>query len=130
MAFFFPKVKLSIFYLQMKNDELNPTELNNVLGDEYISQVRTFGALGYSPERIADLLGLTRLQRSVLNLRIVSPGDTYYTAYRNGISIGEYNIDAELAKQAERGDIDAITALESRKQQRLEFDLRKQLFGV
>lgn len=29
-----------------------------LLGDEYVSQVRTFGALGYSPERICNLLGL------------------------------------------------------------------------
>lgn len=29
-----------------------------VLSDEYINQVRTFGALSYTPERICRLLGL------------------------------------------------------------------------
>ena len=41
-----------------------------------------------------------------------------------------YNIDAELAKRAEAGEIDAITALETRKNERIELELRKNLFGV
>ena len=54
----------------------------------------------------------------------------YYDAYENGRALGEYNIDAELAKKAEDGDIDAINTLEERKNLRVELDLRKQLFGV
>lgn len=50
--------------------------------------------------------------------------------YNNGRALGEYNIDAELAKKAEAGDIDAINTLEERKNLRVELDLRKQLFGV
>ena len=57
-------------------------------------------------------------------------GDVYYDAYNNGRALGEYNIDAELAKKAEAGDIDAINTLEERKNLRVELDLRKQLFGV
>ena len=63
-------------------------------------------------------------------LRISIPGDTYFQAYTNGKSIGEYNIDAELAKQAEKGDVAAIETLERRKNDRIELDLRKQLLGV
>ena len=38
--------------------ELTPTsEVDNIvlIGDEYVPQVRTFGALGYSPQRICTL---------------------------------------------------------------------------
>ena len=31
-----------------------------LIGEEYVSQVHTFGALGYTPQRICSLLGLRR----------------------------------------------------------------------
>ncbi len=116
----------------MKN-ELTPTSDADkvvLIGDEYVSQVRTFGALGYSAERICNLLGLRGKEKIALTIRIGLLGDVYNDAYSNGRALGEYNIDAELAKRAEAGEIDAITALETRKTERIELELRKNLFGV
>lgn len=116
----------------MKN-ELTPTsDVDQItqIGEEYVSQVRTFGALGYTPQRICNLLGLRGKEKLALIVRITLTGDVYYDAYNNGRALGEYNIDAELAKKAEAGDIDAINTLEERKKLRVELDLRKQLFGV
>lgn len=116
----------------MKN-ELTPTsneELAVLISNDYISQVRSFGALGYTVERICNLLGLTKKQKTALSVRMSLPGDTYYEAYIQGRALGEYNIDAELAKRAETGDIDSIEALETRKQERVEIDLRHKLFGI
>lgn len=113
--------------------ELTPTsdvDKAILIGDEYVSQVRTFGALGYSAERICNLLGLRDKEKIALTIRISLPGDIYFDAYSNGQALGEYNIDAELAKRAESGEIDAITTLETRKNERVELDLRKNLFGV
>lgn len=113
--------------------ELTPTsnvDKITLLGDEYVSQVRTFGALGYSPERICNLLGLRGKEKIALGIRIAIPGDAYYDAYRNGSALGEYNIDAELAKKAETGDVSAIEILEARKQERIVKDLRNKLFGI
>lgn len=101
-----------------------------LIGDEYVSQVRTFGALGYTPHRICTLLGLRGKERTALTVRLLMPGDVYYDAYRNGCALGEYNIDAELAKKAENGDMSAIETLETRKQERTVKDLRNQLFGI
>ena len=101
-----------------------------LIGDEYVSQVRTFGALGYTVKRICTLLQLSRQQTKALSFRMTFPGDVYCEAYQNGKAIGEYNIDAELAKKAELGEIDAINLLEERKRDRVEVDLRLQLFGV
>ena len=70
-----------------------------LIGDEYVSQVRTFGALGYTPHRICTLLGLRGKERTALTVRLLMLGDVYYDAYRNGCALGEYNIDAELAKK-------------------------------
>ena len=100
------------------------------LSDEYVNQVRTFGALGYTPERICQLLGLQKNKRIALLYRIDTLSDVYCEAYNQGRALGEYNIDAELAKKAEKGDIDAITLLEERKNERAEKDLRIELFGI
>lgn len=112
---------------------MDALEKNNdpiLIGDEYLSQVRAFGALGYSPERIANMLQLRGKKRVAFLLRVRLPGDSYEQAYKHGHAIGEYNIDAELAKQAERGDTQAIELLERRKNDRIELDLRRELFGV
>ena len=95
---------------------------NEILSDEYINQVRTFGALNYTPERICQLLGLRKTKRIALLYRIAMPGDVYCEAYQQGLALGEYNIDA--------GDNDSITLLEERKNERAEKDLRMKLFGI
>ncbi|MFC2333823.1 MAG: hypothetical protein ACFNM6_00175 [Prevotella sp.] len=105
-------------------------EIITLLSNEYVQSVRTFGALSYAPERICQLLGLKKDERTVLLLRIETPGDVYYEAYHQGCALGEYNIDAELAKKAEKGDIESITLLEERKNERSEKDLRFKLFGI
>lgn len=101
-----------------------------ILSDEYVNQIRTFGALNYMPERICQLLGLKKAKREALLYRITLPGDIYFEAYQQGLALGEYNIDAELAKKAEKGDNDSITLLEARKNERTEKDLRMKLFGI
>ena len=70
----------------MKN-EISPTsnvDKATLIGDEYVSQVRTFGALGYTPQRICTLLGLRGKEKTALIVRLSIPGDVYYDAYRNG----------------------------------------------
>ena len=104
--------------------------LNKLLSDEYVQNVRTFGALGYSPERICRILGLCEERRIALQQRIETVGDVYYQAYAQGRVLGEYNIDAELAKLAEKGDTDSIKLLEERRNERAEKDLRMKLFGI
>lgn len=97
---------------------------------DYTSQIRTFGALGYSSERIADILGLKGPERTELIVRLSLHGDTYQVAYNQGKAYGEYNIDAELAKKAEKGEVDAITTLAERSKERKLKDLRKTIFGI
>lgn len=104
--------------------------VTDLIGNEYVLQVRTFGALGYTPDRICSLLKLSKKDSVSLRLRISLPGDIYNEAYSQGRYIGEYNIDAELAKKAEKGEVDAIMLLEERKHDRNVKDLRLKLFGV
>ncbi|TWV57740.1 hypothetical protein [Parabacteroides distasonis] len=98
--------------------------------EDYSAQIRSFGALGYSPEHIASLLNLTGKERVELAIRLTIPDDPFFLAYQNGLAIGAWNIDAELAKQAEKGDIDSISALAERSKERKIKDLKKHLFGI
>lgn len=98
---------------------------------DYATQIRTFAALAIQPERIANILGLKGTEREeVISLDTYLPGDPYNSAYLYGNAVGEYNIDAELAKQAEQGDIDSIESLETRKKERTHLDLKRKLFGI
>lgn len=56
--------------------------VKEILSDEYVNQVRTFGALNYTPERICQLLALRKAKREALLYRITLPGDVYFEAYQ------------------------------------------------
>ncbi len=113
-----------------KEIETAKKALQDMIGDDYVLQVRTFGALGYTPDRICRLLKLNKKDSISLKLRIELAGDAYNEAYQQGRYLGEYNIDAELAKKAEKGDVEAVMLLEERKHDRQVKDLRYKLFGV
>ena len=98
--------------------------------DRYIPQVRTFGALGYDAERIADLLDLHGDVRTELLIRLSIPDDKLRIAYENGRAIGEYNIDVELTKKAESGDVFAIMERSNRAHTREINDMKRKLFGI
>ena len=58
----------------MKDDLTPASDVDKaiLIGDEYISQVRTFGALGYSADRICNLLGLRGSEKTALCIREMS----------------------------------------------------------
>ena len=56
--------------------------------------------------------------------------DEFRLAYERGRSIGEYNIDCQLQKQAEAGDIESASLLDERVEKRKIRKLREDLFGI
>lgn len=100
------------------------------IGEQYLEEVRSYAEIGCNPQCIANLIGLARREKLALVVRISLPEDIYNDAYNSGRALGEFNIDKKLVEKANAGDIEAITLLEERKNQRVELDLRKQLFGV
>lgn len=98
--------------------------------DDYLPKIKSFGALGYDPERIADLLNLSGDVRTELIMRLDTPGDLLAVAYNHGRAIGEYNIDVEVTKMAEGGDPDAVELVAARAKARKMKDMKKLLFGV
>ena len=116
----------------MKKELFPTSEMDTVsdIGEQYLEEVRSYAEIGCNPQCIVDLIGLARREKLALVVRISLPGDIYNDAYNSGRALGEFNIDKKLVEKANAGDIEAITLLEERKNQRVELDLRKQLFGV
>ena len=100
------------------------------MDENTINKIRNFGALNYAPERIADLLGYAGEDRKQLFIQLADEKSEAHIAYLQGQSIGKYNIDAQLAKQAERGDADSVKLLQDRQNDETISNLKKELFGI
>ncbi len=95
-----------------------------------LNKIRSYGSLGYSPNRIADMLALSGEERVRMISFIATEGTDLNQYYNQGLALGDYNKDVELTKKAEKGDIEAITLLAERKFIRERDDLKRDLFGV
>jgi hypothetical protein len=93
-------------------------------------KIKNFGALNYSPQRIADVLGCVGKQRRILLVAFTDDESDVAVHYKQGQAIGKYNIDAQLAKNAERGNTDAAQQLLARRQTETVDNLKKELFGI
>ena len=101
-----------------------------VMPDIYREDVQAYARLGYSPKRIAQLLGFGYAETIALCIRINTKGDLYNDAYTQGYVSGEHDIDTALMEKAQKGDMEAITLMAERSEQRKELELRNKLFGV
>ena len=97
---------------------------------EKIEEIKVYGSLGYSPDQIADALGLSISERVDLKLRLNIFNDELAVAYRKGFVTAEAKIDIALAKQAQTGDEKAIETQSERSRQRKIRDLKEKLFGI
>ena len=95
-----------------------------------IIKIMNYGALRYAPENICKILGYSETQTSEFLLQFSKTKSEVRIAYDRGVLIGQYNIDAELAKQSEKGDIFSIQQLKENQEKREVDDLIKNLFGV
>ena len=93
-------------------------------------KIRNYGALKYAPERICKMLGLFGDDAQSFLVEFQDEGTQIRQYYDHGVAIGDYNIDAELAKQSEKGDILSIIELNNRQERTKISSLKKQLFGI
>lgn len=92
--------------------------------------VEEYARLQYSPEQIADSLGLNSSARSRFLLEIRTPDTKLNQAYMSAYLDGEKTIDDKLAQEAEQGDVDCAKELRSRQDNRHLAELKYKLFGV
>lgn len=100
------------------------------ISETILMKIRNYGALKYTPDKICDLLGVYDEERELLLQEFDKPGSQVSRYFRQGIDIGDYNIDAELAKKSEEGDVFAVMELGKRQYHRGINNLKKDLFGI
>ncbi len=93
-------------------------------------KIRNYGALKYPPDKICSILGLNGDERERFLVEFEDLETQIRTFYEQGVAIGDYNIDAELAKKSEKGDVLAIMELQKRQYYSNISRLKKDLFGV
>lgn len=93
-------------------------------------KIRNYGALKYTKERIASILGLNKDDRIQLFNDFENPESEVRKFWDQGMAIGDYNIDAELAKAAESGDTNSIIELSYRQYYQKVDQVKQDLFGV
>jgi hypothetical protein len=93
-------------------------------------KIRNYGALKYTKERIASILGLNAKDREQFYIDFEDPESEIREMWGQGVAIGDYNIDAELAKAAESGDTNSIIELSYRQYYQKVDQVKQDLFGV
>ena len=77
-----------------------------IYSNEFLSNVSSFGILGYSVEKIIDLTDPQDAEQ--FRIDFSTTGSIVYKAYRKGKTTGEYNLDKNLFDKATKGH-DAVS---------------------
>ena len=93
-------------------------------------KIRNYGALKFTADKICKILGLRGDDKEYFLVEFADPESDVSIFYEQGVAIGDYNIDAELAKKSEKGDVFAIVELSKRQYHNSINQLKKDLFGI
>jgi hypothetical protein len=101
-----------------------------ILDQNTLNKIRNYGALKYTTDRICALLAIDGDEREAFMREWDDPASQLQRYYTQGVAIGEYNMDVELAKQGEKGDVIAISELQRIQQKRRIDQTKNELFGL
>ena len=101
-----------------------------ILDQNTLNKIRNYGALKYTADRICALLAIDGDERDAFMREWDDPASQLQRYYNQGVAIGEYNMDVELAKQGEKGDVIAISELQRIQQKRRIDQTKNELFGL
>lgn len=100
------------------------------IDEQVLKRIRDMGALGHTPAQIAALLRIPHFERDAFLDEFTRRETKVYESYLNGKAMMDYNTNVELARAAEKGDVEAITKLDERKQEQKANELLADLFGI
>ena len=100
------------------------------LDENTLKKIRDWAALGHTPGQIASLLGVSYQHREAFLDEFPRPDTKVNQYYMQGKAMMDYNVNVELTREAERGDIAAIETLDLRKQNQKVAELLSDLFGI
>jgi hypothetical protein len=97
--------------------------------DSFLDKVKSFGILGYSVDKIIDLVEPEYTEQ--FRDDFATSGSEIYKAYRKGKTTGEYNLDKELFDASTKShDVKANETLKDRLQRNKVDDLIYTHFGL
>ena len=97
--------------------------------DDFLSNVSSFGILGYSVEKIIDLTDPENAEQ--FRIDFSTPESAVYKAYRRGKTTGEYNLDKDLFDKATKGhDTESNSILDERMDRKRLNDKITENFGL
>ena len=100
-----------------------------IYSDDFLSNVSSFGILGYSVEKIIDLTDPQDAEQ--FRIDFSTPGSAVYKSYRKGKTTGEYNLDKDLFDKATKGhDTLSNTVLDERMDRKRINDKITENFGL
>ena len=101
-----------------------------VIDEEILKRVRDYGSLGLSSRQVAALLRIRHSEIESFVDEMIRSDTRLHEFYESGKAIMSYNMNVELAQQAEKGDADSIKLFDQRKQEQRYDDLCSELFGL
>lgn len=97
--------------------------------DGFLDKVRSFGILGYSVDKIIDLVEPDDVEQ--FRDDFATPNSMIFKAFRKGKTTGEYNLDKELFDTSTKShDVKANETLKNRLQRNKVDDLIFSHFGL
>ena len=101
-----------------------------VIDEEILKRVRDYGSLGHTPRQVAALLRIRHSEIESFVDEMIRSDTRLHEFYESGKAIMSYNMNVELAQQAEKGDADSIKLFDQLKQEQRYDDLCSELFGL
>ena len=101
-----------------------------VIDEEILKRVRDYGSLGHTPRQVAALLRIRHSEIESFVDEMIRSDTRLHEFYESGKAIMSYNMNVELAQQAEKRDADSIKLIDQRKQEQRYDDLCSELFGL
>lgn len=98
--------------------------------NQILKKIRDMGTLGHTPAQIAVLLRIPHTRLDAFLDEFTRPETKVYESYAAGKAMMDYNTNVELARAAEKGDVEAISKLDERKQEQKAIELMADLFGI
>lgn len=100
------------------------------LDENTLKKIRDYAAIGHTPGQIASLLRVSYREREMFLDEFTRIDTKVNQYYQEGIAMMDYNVNVELARAAEKGEIEAIEALDKRNQAQKVGELLADLFGI
>lgn len=100
------------------------------VNDQMIQKIRDYAMCDMTPLQIASLLNILPAGLDTFIDAFLQPETLIAQAYKKGRNMMDYNTNVELARAAEKGDVEAIEMLAHRKEEQKYNEALAEMWGI